>query len=129
MRRAVDLIEEGVMELATTTMVLVHRGTIQPSGASPGTPVRTGKHASAGRVASGSPPTHVPPKDPPFSPMGESEAAQALSGARLGDPLFWASRAPVPALLEDGLSPKAPEGFLQLSTDEAVRQVEAMEVL
>lgn len=126
--RVAAWLEQGVVDMAVDAMVMIHRGTIEPFGASPGTPVLTGLHRSSGRVSVGSPSSFVPEKDASFyRPQGEQEALAALSGARPGDDLWWTSNAPVPALLEEGFSPKAPDGFLGLSVEEARRRIEAME--
>ncbi len=129
MRRMAAFVEGGTVELGVKAMRLIHGGTVRPFGQSPGTPVDTGEHRSGGRVGLNSPPTFVPPPEASSYPiMGDNEIDEVFANAKLGDDLYWANRAPVSELLEEGLSAQAPDGFLEFSIDEAIRQVEATEV-
>lgn len=126
MIRLAEFVENGCLELAKLSVRLIHRGTVTRYGKSPGTPVVTGQHRSGGRTSYGSPPTFVPEDNAPAYPIfGEHEVDASLSGSVLGDDFFWRSLAPVPALLEDGLSQQAPSGFLQHSIDAAKSEVES----
>lgn len=109
-------------------MRLIHRGTVRRYGSSPGTPVVTGQHRSGGRAGLNALPTFAPPDNAPHYPiMGDHELDSTFARAELGDNLYWGSNAPVPKLLEEGLSAQARTGFLGHSVDQAKIDVEATE--
>ena len=129
MRRLTAHVRRGCEHAAVSGMGAIHRGTIERFGQSPGTPVLTARTRSGGRVGINADPTFVPPVNAGSYPaMTVAEAEAQLSSMQLGDALHWIQRAGVPSMLEDGYSPKAPDGYLELSTDAAKIEVEAMDL-
>jgi hypothetical protein len=128
MQRLASYVERGTVQIGVDGLVMVHEGIVGPSGSSPGIPVLSGRHRAGAQVGVGAPPTRRPGKSGSHPFTSPEEARAILSSAKLGDPLFEAVRGPVPSKLDDGFSPKAPDGFMDQAIDGAQQRIQLVKV-
>lgn len=129
-KRMVSAIETAAIRSAKFVMVTIHTGTIQKLGESPGTPVDTHEAESGGRVGLNSAPTFKPAKNSTYSKLMPEDISRELDSMRLGDTIHWVNNVDHASILEGGRrysakagrmigSEQAPDGFLNLSVEEA----------